>query len=138
MHTKLNKTGLLYQKRKAVTITEVIMASALLIIAIVPMLTGLNRSHNVTAKIEQKTKSLSLAQSKIAEIRARSINNYASSFSENNTSLESNYYCDIDDDSVSSNLRQITVSVGYDDDSGRDLDSEEIDVELVTLIARRD
>ena len=138
MHAKLNSNNMLSKNRKGITITEVVIASALLIAAIVPMLTGLTRSHNVTAKIEQKTKSLALAQTKIAEIRARSINNYDSSYSANNTTLESNYYCDVDDSTVSSDLRQITVSVGYDDDNGSDLDTDEVDVKLVTLIARRD
>ena len=137
MPAKLIDKKLVLTRRKAVTITEVVMASALLIAAIVPILKALATSHSVTARMEQKTKSLTLAQAKMDLIRAQSINNYDSSFTQNNISLASNYYCDVTDSSVSSDLRQITVAVGFDDDSGSDLDNEEVDVELVTLVAKR-
>lgn len=137
MRTKLIVRNPFYAKRKAVTITEVVMASALLIAAIAPILRSLAVSHTVTAKMEQKTKSLTLAQEKMEFIRAESIYNYGSSFAENNTSLSSGYYCDVTDTTVTSDLRRITVSVGFDEDGGSDLDSSEVDAELVTLIAQR-
>ena len=137
MHRELKTYRLTFRCRKAVTLTEVIMASALLIVAIVPILKAMTGSHAVTAKVEQQTTSLTLAQLKTEQIRAASINDYDSSFSSNDTLLAAHYYCDVADTSVSTDLRKITVSVGYDDDGGNDLDNGEIDVQLVTLIARR-
>ncbi len=70
------------------TLTEVVVASALLIVAIVPILKALTGAHFSSTIIEHKTRSLTLAQSKLDEIKARSIYSYSDSFTENNTSLE--------------------------------------------------
>jgi hypothetical protein len=43
----------------------------------------------------------------------------------------------VEDVSVDSNLRKITVSVGYDLNGNNNLESDEIEVTLVTLVARR-
>lgn len=119
------------------TLTEVVVASTLLLVALVPMLKGLTASHFTSVMIEQKTRSLTLAQSKIEEIKARSINNYSESFSDGDISLAAGYRCDVSDTPEGANLRAITVSVGFDDDSDNTLNTAEVDVELSTKIARR-
>ena len=132
---KINK--LVSRNRKAVTLTEVVMASALLIIAIVPILRGLAGSHSASTAIERRTRSLMLAQVKMEDIRARTINNYSSSFKQDDISLDTNFRCDVKDTASGSDLRKITVKVGFDDDSDSKLDNDEVDAELVTLIAKR-
>jgi len=119
------------------TLTEVVVASALLIIAIVPILRALTIAHVTTRVIDCKTLSLILAQTKLDEIRARSIYNYSGTFTESSTSLDGPYLCSVVDTGGGSNLRTITVSVGYDQDGDSNLDSDEIEITLATLVARR-
>lgn len=128
------------EKRFAgLTLIEVVIASALLIIAIVPILKGLTIAHASAVKIEHKSRSLLLAQAKLDNIKARSIYNYtnsSSSFAENGTSLDGSYLCNVTDN-TSDPLKTITVSVGFDSDGDTSLSSDEVDITLATLIARR-
>ena len=78
-----------------------------------------------------------MAQAKIDEIKARSVNNYAETFDEINTSLSGSYLCSVSDTSGGVNIRTITVLVGYDDNGNNVLAVDEIDVELSTMIAKR-
>ena len=123
----------------AFTLTEVLVASALLIIAIAPILRALTIAHLSTVTIEHKTRSLTLAQAKLDDIKARSIYHYTNegaSFTENNTSLGGSYLCNVADD-AGDPLKMITVSVGFDVDGNNTLATDEIEVILTTLIARR-
>jgi hypothetical protein len=107
------------------------MASALLVVAMVPILKSLTKAHMFTAMIEEKTQSLVLAQGKLDEIKARSIYNFGSSgsFTDNNTFPGTSYVYNVtDEDTPDPNLKQITVSVGYDGDNS---------VTLATYIAKR-
>ena len=113
------------------------MASALLLIAMVPILKALTSAQATTVIIERKTHSLILAQAKLENIKARSIYNYDNSFTEANTSLDGSYLCTIIDSGSASDIRQITVEVGYDLDDSGTLDAQEIEVALSTLVARR-
>jgi type II secretory pathway pseudopilin PulG len=119
------------------TLTEVVVASALLIIAIVPILKALTSAHVTSTIIERKTRSLTLAQAKLDDIRARSIYNYSSTFTESSTSLDGPYLCSVVDTSGGSNLRTIEVSVGYDLNGNNELEADEVEVTLATLVARR-
>jgi type II secretory pathway pseudopilin PulG len=120
------------------TLTEVVMASALLIIALVPILKALTSGHVTAVIIQRRSHSLMLAQAKLDEIRARSIYNYiGGSFTQSHLSLDGAYLCNIDDDPESSNLRKITISVGYDQNSNNHLEGDEVEVTLSTYFARR-
>ena len=132
MHRKLK----IKNRCAGLTLTEVVIASSLLIIAIVPILKAMTSAHVSSTNIERKTRCLALAQAKLDEIKARSIYSYSSSFTENDTSLEGSYLCDVTDDSADP-LRAITVSVGYDLNNNNSLTTGEIQVTLATLIARR-
>jgi hypothetical protein len=127
-----------YEPRASgLTITEVVVASALLVIAIVPILKALTSAHVTAAIIERKTRSLTLAQVKLDDIKARSIYNYGSSFTVNNTSLDGSYLCNVQDTGAGTDLRTITVSVGYDLNGNDSLESGEVEVTLATLLAKR-
>ncbi len=119
------------------TLTEVVVASALLIIAIVPILKALTGAQVTSTIIERKTRSLTLAQAKLDAIRALSIYNYSSNFVETSTSLDGPYLCSVVDTTVSSNLRTIEISVGYDLNNNNELEADEVEVTLATLVARR-
>jgi len=119
------------------TFTEVIMASALLVVAIVPILRALTSAQVTSSIVERRTLSLIFAQGKLDEIKARSIYRYDDTFTETNLSVDGSYLCNVVDSAVSAYLRQITVSVGYDLNGNTVLDAGEIEVTLATLIARR-
>ncbi len=76
------------RKSGGFTLTEVVIATSLLIIAIVPILKALTSAHVTSAIIERKTRSLIFTQAKLDEIKARSIYDYSSTFTETNTSIE--------------------------------------------------
>jgi Tfp pilus assembly protein PilV len=119
------------------TLTEVVVAAALLAVAIIPILKALTTAHLNATTIERRTRSLMLAEAKLDEIKARSIYNYGDTFAESGSSLDGSYLGNVEDVSVDSNLRKITVSVGYDLNGNNDLAADEIEVTLVTLLARR-
>jgi len=134
--SKIYAIGIL-NRYKGLTLTEVVVASALLLIAMVPILKALTSAQVSATIIEQKTRSLMLAQAKLEDIKARSIYSYNSSFAETHTSFDGSYLCTVTDSSSASDLRQITVDIGYDLDGSSTLDTQEIDVTLSTLLARR-
>ena len=123
--------------RKAFTLTEVIAASALLLAAIVPILKGLTNAHLTSVIIERKTRSLALAQGKLDEVKARSIYNYSSSFDTNNELLDTDYRCNVTDTSLGANLRKVKVEVGFDLNGNNVLNSDEVNISLVTQLAKR-
>lgn len=124
-------------KSKGFTITEAVVASGLLIIAIVPILKALTGMHVSSRIIEHRTNSLIYAQAKLDEIKAYSIYNYSDSFSQTNLTISGSYLCNVDDTSINSNLKKVTVSVGYDSNDNSALGSAEVEVTLSTLIAKR-
>ena len=135
MHRKL-KTS---KRFAGLSIFEVVIASALLIVAMVPILRSLTIAHISSIKIEHKTRSLILAQAKLDEIKALSIYNYTNddaSFAESNTPLDGSYLCNVTDDSGDP-LKTISVSVGYDINGDSNLGGDEVQVTLTTLLTRR-
>lgn len=132
------KSGWSRMRRSAgLTLTEVAMASALLAIAMVPILKALTSAHLATTKIEHKSRSLILAQAKLDYIRARSIYHYSESFDESDGVLEGSYLCNVQDSTINGNLRKITVSVGFDDNGNSELADSEIEITLASLCANR-
>ena len=122
-----------------ITLTEVVVASSLLIVGVVPILKALTSAQVTSVVIERKTRSLVLAQAKLDEIKADSIYDYTnggSSFSESDTDLGGSYLCNVTDD-TGDPLKQISVSVGYDLNGNSSLSSGEIEVTLTTYLARR-
>ncbi len=121
---------------RGLTLTEVVVASALLLVSIVPILQALTTAQTTARRIEWKTRSLTLAQGKLDEIRTRAFDLFDQSFSEASTSLDGAYLCTVTD-SVLTDIRTVTVSVGYDSNGNGVLASGEIQVTLTTQMARR-
>jgi hypothetical protein len=103
----------------------------------VPILKALTSAQIASTDIEQKTNSLMLARAQIETIRAQAIYSYSSSYSANSAILGGSYLCNVTDTAVNSNLRNITISVGYDKDGNSTLSDDEIRVTLSTLVAKR-
>ena len=125
------------KKSGGFTLTEVIIATSLLIIAIVPILKALTSAQVTSAIIERRTRSLTLAQAKLDEIKARSVYDYSSTYTETSTPLNGSYLCNVTDTSVGAELRDIEISVGDDLNGNSTLEANEIEITLTTLIANR-
>jgi general secretion pathway protein I len=125
------------RSRMGFTLIEVVVAVSLLAIAIVPILKALTIAYVTSSKVEQKTCSLIYAQSKLDEIRLRSVYNYDSTFAVSDTSFGNSYLYKVSDTPAGSDLRMITVMVGYDANGNNRLSNDEMQVTLATLIARR-
>jgi Tfp pilus assembly protein PilV len=128
------------RRNKGLSIIEVAMASALLIVAMVPVIRSLTKANMMSTDVERKTQALVFAQSKLDEIKARSIYNFGSSgsFTANNVALGGSYLCNVADSTITANLlKQITVSVGYDDNGNGSLTDDKIGVTLATYVAKR-
>ena len=124
------------RRSSGVTLTEAVVGSALLVIAIVPLLRALTIAQSTSATIERKTQCLILAQARLDQLRAKSIHHYESSFREDSTALADSYLCTTTDDGDPT-LRLVTVSVGYDANSNGRLAEAEVDVRLATYLAKR-
>ena len=74
--------------RAGVALLEVIVASGLLIIGVVPILKALTTAQVTSRLVDQKTHCLTLAQAKQGEIAARSLGSFETSYAETGTSLE--------------------------------------------------
>ena len=134
---ELTLKKIVHKKQGGFTIMEVVVAASLLIIAMVPILKALTAVHLNSTLIERKTKSLLLAQAKLDDIKARTIYSYSSSYDQSDTVLETSYLCNVTDTGSGSDIRTMTVSVGFDTDGDNGLDAEEIEVTLMTYIANR-
>ncbi len=128
--------GAIIKAKGGFTLPEVVVAAALLLIAIVPILQALTQANLDSVIIERRTRSLCLAQGKLNRIKARSIYDF-NDVTENNTNLGNSYLCNVSQTTVSSNLKAISVKVGRDIDGNGTLASNEIEVTLQTQIARR-
>ncbi len=118
-----------------VTLTEVVVAAGLLLIAIVPLLKALTVAELTDRTIERKTHSLMLAQRELERVKAQSICHYDDHSAETSRVLEGAFLCTVtDDDGV--DLRMVAVSVGLDRNEDRILSPDEIDVRLCTYLAR--
>jgi type II secretory pathway pseudopilin PulG len=132
-----DKSQVASRARMGFTLTEVVIASAILIVAMVPILKALTTAHVTGTSVERKTHSLSLAQAKLEGIKARSVYNYPAGFAETSEPLEAGYLCTVTDTGPSADLRTIALSVGYDQDGDNSLEADEIEVTLNTLLAKR-
>ena len=119
-----------------VTLTEMVVASALLMTGIVPILRALNVAQATSRQIEQKTCSLTLAQAEIATCRSRAASDYASSLAVSNAVLTGSYLSTVTDDGDAA-CKTIVISTGFDRDGNGTLASSEILVTLSTRIAKR-
>jgi Tfp pilus assembly protein PilV len=121
---------------RGVTLTEVVVASALLVLSMIPLLRALTVAQAADRVIERRSWSLILAQCELDHIRAQSVYDYDRSFNATCTALGNGYLCSVIDDQ-DPNLRTVTVSVGLDGNSDGLLSSDEVEVRLCTCLARR-
>jgi len=122
--------------RPGVTLTEVVVASALLVISVVPLLKALTLAQVEDRAIERRSWSLLLAQRELECLRARCLGHYDACYGVNSETLGDGYLCTVMDDEHPS-LRTVTVSVGLDQNGDGVLAPGEVEVSLSTRLAKR-
>jgi Tfp pilus assembly protein PilV len=122
--------------RGGFTLTEAVVAAALLLVAMVPILKALTQANLNTVLIERRTQCLCLAQEKLNDIKARSIYGFDTISSKENEVLTGSYLCNTVIDG-SGYLKTVNISVGMDVNQNGTLDSDEIEVELQSQIVKR-
>jgi Tfp pilus assembly protein PilV len=137
MKTRIKMRRFCSKSAKGYTLTEVLVASALLIAVSVPMLKALTTGYVFSNSIKYKTKSVVYAKSRLDRVRAIAANQYNTSLTETNTSLGEGYLCSVSDTGFAGDIRTISVWSGFDKNGNGMLDSDEIQITLTTLIARR-
>lgn len=125
------------KNKSGFTLTEVIMASLLLTIAIVPILKGLTQTNLNSVIIQRRTQSLCLAQEKLNRIKAEALYNFSNDLTENGTDMGTSYLCNVSQTAVNGNLKAVGISVGQDQDGDSSLSADEIETTLQSQIARR-
>jgi hypothetical protein len=123
------------RRRAGVTLTEVVVASALLAVAIVPLLQTLTLAQVQDRAIERISWSVLLAQQELEWVRARCLGHYDACYGVSSKPLRDGYLCTITDD-AHPRLRRLTVSVGLDRNRDDILSPGEVEVHLVTRLAR--
>ena len=124
--------------RKGMTFTEVLVAAAILAFAMIPILKALSQAHLLSSSIEQRSRSLIHAQAQMEELQARALENYDAFLGQSDLAVEPEYYCTITDVSSGIDLRTVTVQAGYDQDEDLHLESEEVLVQLRSMICKRE
>jgi len=119
-----------------VTLTEVVVASTLLLISIIPLVKALTTTHGMDRTIERRSWSLLLAQRELERIRAKSVYHYEESFQASSQVLQNGFLGTVTDDGHPS-LRTVTVAVGFDLNADGVLATQEIEASLTTRLARR-
>jgi hypothetical protein len=122
--------------RSGVTLTEVVVASALLVISVVPLLKALTLAQVQDRALERKSWSLMLAQQELESLRVRCLCHYDASYRVSSKALRDGYLCTVADDRHPS-LRTVAVSVGLDQDGDGVLAVREIEANLCTRLARQ-
>ncbi|MGE5296949.1 MAG: type IV pilus modification PilV family protein [Solirubrobacterales bacterium] len=123
-------------RQAGTTLTEVVVASTLLLVSIIPLVKAMTTAHGMDRVIERKSWSLLLAQQELERVRARSIYHYDESLAATSAELGGGFLCTIADDENPS-LRTVTVAVGFDLDGDGALAAREVEVRLYTALARR-
>ncbi len=121
--------------RAGVTLTEVIVASALLVLSIVPLLRALTLAQAQDRAIERKSWSLMLAQRELEWIRARCLRHYDACYRVDSRAIREGYLLTVADDEHP-RLRTVTVSVGLDQNGDDVLSTGEVEVRLSTCLAK--
>jgi cytochrome c oxidase assembly protein Cox11 len=123
------------QRARTFTLVEVVAATILLALAVVPILRTLTTAQATGTTAQRTTQSLFLAVEKIEYIQALALNSFSTDFSTTNEMISGQWLCTVQDGQESTDLKSIRVAVGFDSNNNGQLDSDEQDVTLATKIA---
>lgn len=124
-------------KAKGFTFVEVLASVLILAGTIIPLITFTADSLATSLEIERKVKSTLLAEVEMEKIKNVLRKSFETDFTAWSSSLGDNYLAIRTSTDVSSTLKIIGVSVGYDTDKNGSLETGEIMVTLTTQYAKR-
>jgi len=124
-------------KTKAFTLVEVLASVLILGGTIVTIIKYSADGLTTSLEIERRTKSTILAESEMEKIKNSLRKSFDTDFTAWPSSLGNNYFAGRTSTDVSSTLKIIGVSVGYDADKNGSLGTDEIMVTVTTQNVRR-
>ena len=124
-------------KTKGFTFVEVLASVLILAGTIVSLITFAADSLATSLEIERKVKSTLLAEAEMEKIKNVLRKSFETDFTAWSSSLGNNYFAGRTSTDVSSTLKIIEVSVGYDANDNGSLGTDEIMVTLTTQYAKR-
>ncbi len=124
-------------KKKGFTFVEVLASVLLLAGTIVPFIQYAADNLAMSMEIERRVKSNLLAEVEMEKIKSVLRKSFETDFSAWSPNLGNNYLASRTSTDVSSTLKIIGVSVGYDADKNGSLGTDEITVTLTTQYAKR-
>lgn len=124
-------------KPKAFTLIEVLASVAILSGVIVTVILWSADGLAASMELEQTLKSTLLAEVEMEKIKSALREDFTENFTAWSSDLGNNYLADRTETDVSSSLKSVEVSVGYDADKNGTLGSDEIMVTLTTQVAER-
>ena len=124
-------------KTKGFTFVEVLASVLILAGTIVPLITFSADSLATSLEIERKVKSTLLAEVEMEKTKNVLRKSFETDFTAWSSNLGNNYLAGRTSTDVSSTLKIIEVSVGYDADENGSLGTDEIMITLTTQYAER-
>lgn len=124
-------------KKKGFTFIEVIASVLLLAVIIVPFIQYAADNLTMSLEIERRVTSNLLAEVEMEKIKNVLRKSFETDFTAWSSSLGNNYFASRTSTDVSSTLKIVEVSVGYDTDKNSSLGTDEITVTLTTKYAKR-
>lgn len=120
--------------RRGMTLVELVLATALLGIAAVPVVQAVSRGLSTSREVETRTRAMLLAQQQMETAVAAAMANYSQNLSAASQSLGGGYLGTIVQTTKSTYTKAITVQVGIDTNKNNVLDASEVLVTLGTLV----
>lgn len=124
-------------KKKGFTFIEVLASVLLLAGIIVPFIHFAADNLTMSMEIERRITSNLLAEVEMEKIKNVLRKSFETDFTAWSSSLGNNYLASRTSTDVSSTLKIVEVSVGYDTDKNSSLGTDEITVTLTTQYAKR-
>ncbi len=134
---EIKKKGFTRHTRGGFTFVEVLASVLILAGTIVPIILYAADSLAMSLEIERRVKSTLLAEAEMEKIKNILRKSFETDFTIWPSSLGDNYLANRTSTDVSSTLKIIGVSVGYDADENGSLGTDEIMVTLTTQYAKR-
>lgn len=125
------------REQKAFTLVEVLASVIILAGTIVTIIMYAADGLAANLQLERRLKSVLLAEREMEKIKNTLRNSFDTDFTTWPGGLGNNYFADRTATDVSSTLKIIEVSVGYDDDDDGSLGTDEIMVTVTTQNAER-
>ena len=122
------------RRPSGLTLLELVLASALLVAAAIPIVNASGRAVNIAQDIERRTQATFLAQGEMENAMALAAENFGLDLSKNSANLGNGYLATVQQTTVGLK-KTVTVKVGYDKAGDGVLSSSEVLVSFVTIIA---